>query len=59
MMEFIRDVIELLIADSEQKISALTLHRLAQQPGALRANNYETMNQKLFGFLDLLVKAYN
>jgi hypothetical protein len=28
-----------------------------QQPDALRANDYRAMNEKLFGFLDLLAAA--
>jgi GMP synthase (glutamine-hydrolysing) len=57
-MEFTREVIELLIAASERELATLTTHRFVQQPAALRANDYDAMNQKLFGFLDQLVKTY-
>lgn len=57
-MEFTRDVIELLIAASQSDLAQLTGHRFVQQPAALRANDWDEMNQKLFGFLDALVEAY-
>ncbi|MCV2216659.1 type 1 glutamine amidotransferase [Thauera sp. Sel9] len=57
-MEFTPEVIELLIAASEPELRALTAHRFVQQPRALRANDYEDMNRKLFGFLDKLMIAY-
>lgn len=57
-MEFTPEVIELLIAASERELGALTAYRFVQQPDALRANAYDEMNQKLFGFLDRLVEAY-
>ena len=57
-MEFTREVIELLIAASERELAALVDSRFVQQPAALRANDYDSMNQKLFGFLDKLVAAY-
>ncbi|MDX2495711.1 MAG: type 1 glutamine amidotransferase [Desulfuromusa sp.] len=57
-MEFTPEVIELLIAASEQELESSTSHRFVQQADALRANDYDEMNQKLFGFLDQLVKAY-
>lgn len=57
-MEFTPAVIDLLIAASESELATLTNHRFVQQPGALRANNYDAMNQKLFGFLDKLMEAY-
>ncbi|OAF05553.1 glutamine amidotransferase [Bradyrhizobium centrolobii] len=58
-MEFTRDVVELLIAASERELATLTDHRFVQQPDALRANEYDLMNQKLFGFLDKLAAAYS
>lgn len=57
-MEFTRDVIEQLIAASQRDLETLTGHRFVQQPAALRANDWDEMNQKLFGFLDTLVEAY-
>lgn len=57
-MEFTPAVIELLIAASERELAMLTAHRFVQQPAALRANHYDEMNQKLFGFLDKLMQAY-
>ncbi|HDS1367967.1 TPA: type 1 glutamine amidotransferase [Stenotrophomonas maltophilia] len=58
-MEFTSEVIDLLIAASERELAMLRGHRFVQQPNALRANNYEAMNQKLFGFLDRLVQDYS
>ncbi len=57
-MEFTPEVIELLIEASERELATLTAHRFVQQPAALRANDYDVMNQKLFAFLDKLVVAY-
>lgn len=57
-MEFTPEVIELLIEASERELVTLTAHRFVQQPAALRDNNHEAMNQKLFGFLDKLLAAY-
>jgi GMP synthase (glutamine-hydrolysing) len=56
-MEFTRDVIELLISASERELARLTAHRFVQQPDVLRVNDYDTMNQKLFIFLDKLMAA--
>lgn len=57
-MEFTADVVELLIAASERELGTLTAHRFVQQPDALRAKEYDGMNQKLFGFLDRLMASY-
>lgn len=57
-MELTHEVIELLIAASEQELASLVDHRFVQQPEALRANDYRSMNQALFVFLDKLMKAY-
>jgi GMP synthase (glutamine-hydrolysing) len=57
-MEFTPEVVELLIAASAQELSTLTDRRYVQQPAALRANNWDEMNQKLFVFLDKLVAEY-
>jgi GMP synthase (glutamine-hydrolysing) len=57
-MEFTTEVIELLIAASENELARLSRRRFVQQPDALRHNDYAEMNDKLFGFLDKLVAAY-
>ncbi len=57
-MEFTPEVIDLLIAASEAEFPTLTAHRFVQQPDALRRNDYTAMNEKLFGFLDKLVREY-
>ncbi|MEE3923829.1 type 1 glutamine amidotransferase [Pseudomonas viridiflava] len=57
-MEFTSDVVELLIAASEPELVTLTNHRFVQQPAALRAHEWDDMNQKLFTFLDKLVVEY-
>lgn len=57
-MEFTSEVVELLIAASEADLATLTDRRFVQQPAALRANDWEEMNQKLFTFLDKLVAEY-
>lgn len=57
--EFTKDVVELLISASKRELAALTDHPFVQPPGVLRANEYDLMNQKLFGFLDKLVMAYS
>ncbi|WP_043200487.1 type 1 glutamine amidotransferase [Pseudomonas putida] len=58
-MEFTKEVVELLIAASEADLATLTGHRFVQQPAALRANNWDEMNQKLYVFLDKLVEDYS
>jgi len=50
--------VELLIQASEAELITLTDRRFVQQPAALRANDYDEMNQKLFVFLDKLVADY-
>nr|WP_240338748.1 hypothetical protein [Pseudomonas viridiflava] len=57
-MELTREVVELLIQASEADLMTLTDRRFVQQPPALRANDYDEMNQKLFVFLDKLVADY-
>ena len=57
-MEFNRDVVELLIAHSEGELASLRDHKFVQQPDALRQNDYSEMNEKLFVFLDKLVREY-
>lgn len=58
-MEFTPEVIELLIGASQRELAALTNYRFVQQPEGLRSNDYEEMNQKLFGFLDKLIVTYS
>lgn len=57
-MEFTAQVVEGLIAACEQELVTLTDRRFVQQAEALRAQSWDEMNQKLFGFLDKLVEAY-
>ena len=57
-MELTMDVVELLIAACESELAGLRGYRFVQQPEALRANEYDSMNHKLFGFLDKLMAAY-
>ncbi|KPY46606.1 Glutamine amidotransferase [Pseudomonas viridiflava] len=57
-MEFTSEVVELLIAASEPELNTLSDRRFVQQSAALRANNWNEMNQKLFTFLDKLVTEY-
>ncbi|NVD96683.1 type 1 glutamine amidotransferase [Massilia sp. BJB1822] len=57
-MEFTPEAVELLIAASEAELATLTAHRYVQQPAALRVNSYAAMNQKLFVFLDSLMREY-
>ncbi|MDE1174939.1 MAG: type 1 glutamine amidotransferase [Parvibaculaceae bacterium] len=57
-MEFTPDVIEWLIAASGSDLASPGEHPFVQQPDALRANSYEAMNRKLWGFLDRLMETY-
>lgn len=57
-MEFNREVVEGLIAHSERELAELKSHRFVQQPNLLRENNYTEMNERLFVFLDKLVREY-
>jgi len=57
-MEFTLEVVDRLIAASENELTEAIGRRFVQQPAALRANDYGQMNQKLFGFLDKLVAQY-
>lgn len=58
-MEFTSEVVKLLIEASEAELATLTTHRFVQQPDALRTNDYDTMHEKLFEFLDRLAAAYS
>ncbi|WP_394841408.1 type 1 glutamine amidotransferase [Pendulispora brunnea] len=57
-MEFTKDVIESSIAHSERELTESSGLRFVQRPDVLRANDYRTMNEQLFVFLDNLVAAY-
>jgi GMP synthase (glutamine-hydrolysing) len=57
-MELTKEVVELLILASEAELLTLADRRFVQQPAALRANDYDEMNRKLFVFLDKLVVDY-
>lgn len=57
-MELTPAVVDALIAASAQEWATPARHRFVQQPDALRANNYNAMNQMLFTFLDKLMAAY-
>lgn len=57
-MELTPELVELLIAASASEFSQLAGRRFVQQPAVLRGNDYDDMNQKLFGFLDKLVAEY-
>ncbi|MFF7065104.1 type 1 glutamine amidotransferase [Pseudomonas sp. NPDC008258] len=57
-MEFTKEVVELLIAATEAELATLTDRRFVQTPDALRANDWDDMNQKLYVFLDKLMEAY-
>lgn len=58
-MELTLDVVERLIAHSEQELSRAADYRFVDTPAALRAHDYSEMNQVLFGFLDKLEARYN
>lgn len=57
-IEFIREVIELLIANADPSLETLTHHRFVQQAEALRQNDNSDMNSKLFMFLGKLSEEY-
>jgi len=57
-MEFTPEVVELLIAASEEELATLASHRYVQQPAILRAHDWQAMNGQLFIFLDRLMQAY-
>jgi GMP synthase (glutamine-hydrolysing) len=58
-MEFNREVVELLIAHSEEELATLRDHKYVQQPSVLRQSDYSQMNETLFAFLDKLAHAYD
>jgi len=57
-MEFTKDVVESLIAHSEQELATSAGRPFVQPPEVLRAQDYRAMNEKLFVFLDKLASAY-
>jgi GMP synthase (glutamine-hydrolysing) len=56
-MEFTPEVVELLIAASEDELRAKAHHPYVQSPATLRANHFDAMNRQLFSFLDALAAA--
>jgi GMP synthase (glutamine-hydrolysing) len=57
-MEFNRDVVELLIAHTEQELAKLSGHKYVRRPDDLRESDYSQMNEALFAFLDKLSYEY-
>jgi len=57
-MEFTHELVELLIEHSEAELREDKERKFVQQPDVLRNNDYTTMNDKLYVFLDLLTKEY-
>ncbi len=57
-MELTQEVVELLIANSENDLSRAAEFRFVNTPAELRAHDYRAMNQVLFTFLDKLAARY-
>lgn len=57
-MELTPEVVDQLIAHSENDLSRAAEYRFVETPEALRAHDYSEMNQVLFGFLDKLAARY-
>lgn len=57
-MELTREVVELLIANSQNDLSRAAEFRFVDTPDVLRAHDYDRMNQKLYEFLDKLSETY-
>ncbi|WP_152391994.1 type 1 glutamine amidotransferase [Paenibacillus guangzhouensis] len=57
-MEFTSELIELLIAHSEEELAGDQDKRFVQRPEELRNNDYTAMNNLLFSFLDKFVDSY-
>lgn len=57
-MEFTREVVERLIAHSENDLSRAAEYRFVNTPEELRVQDYSEMNLVLFGFLDKLEARY-
>jgi GMP synthase (glutamine-hydrolysing) len=56
-MEFTPEVVELLIAASEDELRAKAHYPFVQTPAVLRANHFDAMNRQLFSFLDALASV--
>jgi len=57
-MELTPQVVELLIAHSDNDLRRAAEYRFVQTPDELRANDYSEMNRHLFTFLDKLESSY-
>lgn len=57
-MEFNPELIELLIAHSEEELIRDKNKRFVQQPDELRGNDYTAMNNQLFSFLNKFTSEY-
>ena len=57
-MELTREVVELLIENSQNDLSRAAEFRFVETPDVLRAHDYDGMNQKLYAFLDKLSETY-
>ncbi|MBK0031476.1 type 1 glutamine amidotransferase [Erwinia sp. S43] len=57
-MELTPEVVELLIAHSENDLSRAAEFRFVNTPDELRAHDYRAMNQVLYTFLDKLAERY-
>lgn len=57
-MELDKEVVALLIESENDLVAKSQLHRFVQTPQELLSYDYSEMNQKLYGFLDKLVGAY-
>ncbi|OCG23317.1 GMP synthase [Gilliamella sp. wkB108] len=57
-MELTPEVVELLIAHSQNDLSQAAKYRFVDTPDMLRIHDYTQMNQKLFTFLDKLSQHY-
>lgn len=57
-MELTPDVVERLIAHSENGLSRTAEYRFVNTPEELRTHDYSEMNRALFGFLDKLAARY-
>jgi len=57
-MELTPEVVELLIAHSDNDLSRAADYRFVDSPETLRAHDYREMNEKLFIFLNKLAERY-
>ena len=55
-MEFMKETIELLIAEELDFLNNNTIHKFVQKPDEIRNYDYTEMNNKLFQFLDKLTE---